>query len=474
MQHGASLLVSGLLASALLISLAAAPGSAEETGQANPDVVGLEAKVEQLQRDMEEMRRQLEKAQQQPARPEVSEREDTEDELERLRRLAEDETPPAEEQEEELPTETSFIARGLGLQALNPELSLTGDFLMLFLAQEGERSEMDFRFRVLGIHFESYLDPYSKMKAAVEVHSDGAELGEAYYTRFGILPGLNFTAGKFRQQFGVVNRWHKHALDQTDFPLALRQIFGDDGLNQTGVSFEWNLPEVWDASHRVFVQVTNAENPRVFGQNSRHLPSVLARYQHYRDLSKNTYLDIGLTGLTGWNDDWATEATAGEHVPKDRRQAWVAGGDITIRWEPTDRMRYAYFESRTEFYYLDKGIVAPDGSGRDRIRAWGAYTYLQRQISRTLELGVRVDYFEPDSKTYGSLEDPWEVAVNGSAPKQWQIGPYITWWQSPWVKFRFEVTYADRYLDHSRFGPGELTCALQLIFAAGPHKHERY
>jgi hypothetical protein len=144
-------------------------------------------------------------------------------------------------------------------------------------------------------------------------------------------------------------------------------------------------------------------------------------------------------------------------------------------------MRYAHFEWRTEFYYLNKGIVAPDGSGRDRIRAWGAYTSLQRQISRTLEVGVRVDYFEPDSKTYARLDGIRglggiaPLAVNGSAPKQWQVGPYITWWQSPFVKLRFEVNYADRYLDHRRTGhDGELTCAAQIVFAAGPHKHERY
>jgi hypothetical protein len=148
----------------------------------------------------------------------------------------------------------------------------------------------------------------------------------------------------------------------------------------------------------------------------------------------------------------------------------MAGGDITLRWEPTERMRYAHFEWRTEFYYLDKGIVAPDGSGHDRIRAWGAYASLQRQISRTLELGVRVDYFEPDSKSYAIPP----LAVTGSAPKEWQVGPYITWWQSPFVKLRLEVDYADRYSDHRRTGPGELTCALQIVFAAGPHKHERY
>jgi len=467
MRHGPLSLAAGLLAPALLISLGAAPGLAQDTQKTTPDVAGLEARLEQMQRDMDEMRLQLERSQQQPLGAETAEPEAAGDELDRLRQLAAEETLP---DEEGLPAEKSFIARGLGLQALNPELSVAGDFLIQYLDHEGEPSEAAFVFRVLDIHLESYLDPYSKMKAAVEIHTDGAELGEAYLTRFAVLPGFNITAGKFRQQFGVVNRWHKPALDQLDFPLPLRRIFGEGGLNQAGVSFDWTLPELWDASHKGIVQLTGGQNDRVFGENSRHLPSLLLRYQHFRDLSKDTYLEIGATGLTGWNDQW--DIGDGSTQVRDTRQTWMAGGDITLRWEPTERMRYASFEWRTEFYYLDKGIVAPDSSGRDRIRTWGAYTSLQRQITRTLEIGVRADYFEPDSKSYA--DDVVPLAVDGSAPKEWQIGPYITWWQSPFVKLRFEVNYLDRYADHHRTGPSELTCTAQIVFAAGPHKHERY
>jgi hypothetical protein len=461
----------GLLALSFLISSAVPATSAEDAENATSDVGITESRVEQMQRDMEEMQRQLEETQQQleemkshqTVRTETKGEETSDGELERLRRLADEEPLPAEEA---LPTDRSFIARGLGLQTLNPEISLAGDFLMFLRARENERTEMDFQFRVLDIHLESYLDPYSKMKAAIGVNPGGAKLGEAYFTRFGVLPGLSITAGKFRQQFGVVNRWHKHALDQVDFPLALRQIFGEGGLNQSGLSFDWSLPELWGASHQAMVQVTEGENDRVFGENPRGLPSILARYNTYRDLSKDTYLDIGLTGLTGWNDEWEYE-TLERH---SSRQTWVAGADLTIRWEPTERMRYANLEWRSELYYLNKGIVAPADYGQDRIIAWGAYTSLQRQITRTVELGVRLDYFEPDSKDYASLNGFEPLAVVGSHPRRWQVGPYITWWQSPFVRFRFETDYSDGH----RTGPAELTFVLQVVFAAGPHKHERY
>ncbi len=47
--------------------------------------------------------------------------------------------------------------------------------------------------------------------------------------------------------------------------------------------------------------------------------------------------------------------------------------------------------------------------------------------------------------------------------------PYVTWWQSPWVRFRLEydVHAADA-------GPVDHRVILHLVAAVGPHKHERY
>jgi hypothetical protein len=455
----------------LVLCLAVCPAPARSEDEAVPDVQTLQQELDQVREQMRVMQRQLEQLLQRQEECEArapgeeveraAEEMTDEDELEQLRRRAEEEVQPPEE---ELPTEKSFIARGLGLQALNPEMSVAGDLLLHYKDRKHENSDTDFEFRVLDIHLESYLDPFTKMKAALGFDSDDAHLGEAYFTRFGVFPGLNVTAGKFRQQFGVVNRWHKHALDQIDFPVALRGVFGGGGLNQTGISLDWAAPEVWGASQEVILQVTDGENSRVFGENSRHLPSILARYKNYRDLSKDTYLDIGITGLTGWNDDWETE--------HDTRQSWVMGADVTVRWEPTERMRYANLEWRSEFYYLDKGMIAPDGSGSDHIEAWGAYTSLQRLVSRTVELGIRADYFAPDSKSYADAAT-WGlngIAVEGHGPYLWQVGPYVTWWQSPWVRLRLELDYADGQAT----GPSEFTCTGQAVFAAGPHKHERY
>ena len=387
-----------------------------------------------------------------------------EDELARLRRLAAAEVA-REATEEKLEPETVFKAGGLSLQSLNPEISIVGDVLGQVRSQDETRQRSDFNFRCLGVHFESYLDPYSKLKVAVPVDENGAELGEAYMTRYGVLPNLSLTVGKFRQQFGVVNRWHKHGLDQVDFPLALRQIFGPGGLNQTGLSLDWAMPLLWGSSQELTLQVTDGENDRLFGGNSLGNPCALLHYKNYRDLSKDTYCELGLTGLFGWDDEW-TVLNAAEH---DALSTRVFGLDFALLWEPTERMRYRNIEWRSELYWLNRDILAPDGSGRDTVNAWGAYSYLQTKLNRKWDIGLRLDYYQPDEKDYAddSLEP---LAYAADHPHRWQVGPYLTWHQSPFVKWRLEYNHADGRGMEDR----EDLVMLQAVFAAGPHKHERY
>jgi len=392
-----------------------------------------------------------------------------EDELADLRQLAEAEAAKAEEAKTGKEEET-FTAKGLSLQALNPEISVTGDFLATYRHQEGSQQRSDFNFRTLGLHFESYLDPYTRFKAAVPVSTDGAELGEAYMIRYGLLNGFNLTFGKFRQQFGVVNRWHKHGLDQTDFPLALRQIFGEGGLNQTGFSFDWVLPQLGGASQDLTIQLTNGENPRLFSGNTLGTPSVLLHYKNYRDLSENTYAEIGLSGLIGSRDEWLVDQSGVLVTVNDSLPTRVFGLDFNLFWEPTGRMRYRNVAWRSELYLLDRDILAPDGTGEDTISAWGAFTYVQSKLSRKLELGIRLDYYQPDRKGYAASGSSLAPHAFADDVDLWQVTPYLTYQQSPFVRFRLEYSHLER----RELEEPEDSLIFQLIFAAGPHKHDRY
>jgi hypothetical protein len=407
-----------------------------------------------------------------PPEPTVAEPSKVDDELARLRALAEGLAGP--KKEEKSPEETVYKSRGLSLQQLNPEISVSGDLLAYYRNQEETRRRSDIFLRALELNVQSYLDPFSKMKATLEVDRDGhVEVEEAYYSHFTLIPGAILDLGRFRQPFGVINRWHEDALDQVQYPLALRRIFGEEGLHQTGASVEWSLPEWAGAHHGLILQVTSPENRRLFGDDALGTPTLLFHYKNYRDLSRDTYLEFGLSGLFGWNDEWdvqtAPDTVVTEHDALGTR---VFGADLSMLWEPAGRALYRNIEWRSEVYVLNRDIVAPDNSGRDTLNAWGAYSYLQGKIAQNLIIGVRGDYYEPASKDYAVLPGVSLVplAYPASHPYRWQVAPYITWWQSEWVLFRTEYNYA--------WGNGmegdEHVLWFQTVFAAGPHKHERY
>ena len=402
----------------------------------------------------------------------AEEKKKTDDDLEALRRAAEAESEKKQEAEEET-EETTFKSGSLGLQALNPEMSVVGDMIGNYQSGIEDEPTSEAIFRSLGIHLQSYLDPYSMFKVAIPLGLEEIELEEAYFTRYGVLWNMNLTLGRFRQQFGIVNRWHIHALDWFNFPLALRGVFGPGGLNQLGLSLDWTAA-TGSISHGLWVQVTSTRNEKVFGANSDSYPSILARYIAYHDISASTYIQAGVTGMIGWNNSWTVPDTGGTTTTFDDTQTThVYGAELMLLWEPTSQMRYRNIEWRSEAYFLDRGIIAPDGSGPDKVKPWGLYTLLQAKVSRTIEIGARYDYYAPDMKEYGPPNDDALLlphAVSQSDAYRQLVGGWLTWWQSPFVKFRGGYSFEGG----KEMGPDVHLVTLQMVFAAGPHKHDRY
>ena len=103
----------------------------------------------------------------------------------------------------------------------------------------------------------------------------------------------------------------------------------------------------------------------------------------------------------------------------------------------------------------------------------GAYTSLQKKVSRTVDLGIRFDWFKADSKSWALGDQYAPLAVNTGNPHRWLVAPYLTWWQSPWVRLRLHYVYSSSDPRPTAYRHDHRVI-LQCTFAAGPHKHERY
>lgn len=370
-------------------------------------------------------------------------------------------------QEEVKPEEREFLEGGRSLQELNPELTFTADILAglivddsRFYAAEHDRSGI--WIRGVGLHFQHALDPFSMFKSAFHFAPEhGVEVEEVYISWSGLIPSVLLSAGRFRENFGILNRWHGHELDQTAFPLAMRLVLGDEGLVGNGIMVKWLMPNLWAHANELTLEVVDGDNETLFSGEHFSVPSAMLHLKNYYDLSDSTYLELGLTGMYGYNNRRGV-LTDDELVDEPWRRTVAGGADLTLYWAPTQHAKYESFTWRTEAYYANK--QQPTDSDEKDHHSWSVYSYLQYQIAERWYLGARVDLVLPTRRVTDA--------------KAWDIVFYITFWQSEFVYLRLEYQHGERIpyfvFEDTLARRTDNRVLFQIDFAAGPHKHEKY
>jgi hypothetical protein len=296
--------------------------------------------------------------------------------------------------------------------------------------QQGFRGEA----REFEVAFQSALDPYSSTKIFLTFENDevGVEEGYLYWTA---LPGrLRLDVGKYRQQVGDLNRWHLHALPETEYPLVYQQYFGPEGLSGVGLSLYTNLPfSLLGATHEVWLQATTPSSDSILAGGSQ--PVYLGRLQNFWQLTRTTYAQLGFTALGGDNNDLSLESR-------------VLGLDFRATYRPPEAGTRRDITFRAEGYRFHSDEL---GVGTNR---YGGFLDLSARTSQRWVLGGRYDYVE---------------SPRGVKNTEWRIIPNLTWWESEFVYLRAEAEHRDSDLEGSR---NLLT--LQAVWAMGPHKHETY
>jgi hypothetical protein len=325
-----------------------------------------------------------------------------------------------------------FIGRQRSGSALNPEISATGDIRFVVEGQGVQRD--NFVPREFEVGIQSTLDPYASAKIFLTFSPDevGVEEGYLYWTG---LPGkIRADFGKFREQVGDLNRWHLHALPETEYPQVYRQYFGNEGLSGTGISLYTVLPvSLVHGTHEIWFQTTTtSQDAFIAGSNQ---PVVLGRLQNFWQLSKSSYFQLGFTALSGVNGDSGFSGR-------------VLGADIRYTWRPP------HAGTRQNLTFRAEGYQAHSNAGGVTTDRYGTYVDLLYQASRRWIFGARYDYVQSPLGPESTL---------------WQVTPTITWWESEFVYLRLE----GQRQNSSLYGNHD-ALTLQAVFAMGPHKHETY
>lgn len=325
-----------------------------------------------------------------------------------------------------------FIGKQRSGNALNPEISATAN--LHFAVESGPGPQTDNAVaREFEFSFQSVLDPYSHTKVFLSASEEGVGVEEGYIYWIGLPGNTRLDAGKIRQQVGELNRWHLHALPETDYPLVYQRYLGEEGLAAVGLSLYTALPvSIGGGTHEAWLQGTSAESDPLFGES--HQPTLLGRILNFWQLSRSTFFQAGLTGLGGDNSD-------------QDLQSRLVGVDFRLTVRPPNAGTRREFTVRGEGYRLHS---VQDGVPTNR---YGAFVAAQFRVNARVVLGTRYD---------------WVEAARGAYAREWQVVPALTWWQSEWVYLRLEGR-------HGRLaGEGMSQLVAQVVWAMGPHKHEVY
>jgi hypothetical protein len=322
-------------------------------------------------------------------------------------------------------------AGGAAAKALNPDISLNGDFLGSIGHNEVRPvPSMEMHEAELGI--QSVIDPYARGDVFISFGESGVSVEEAYVT-LTALPG-EFVAriGKMRAAFGKVNATHNHALAWTDRPLVTENLVnGEDGIDDMGVSLSRILPAPGDLFLEATAQVFRGDSGTLYTSSRRNDLSYVGHLRGYEDLTENTNLEVGYSYSQGHNElghDFLTK---------------LHGVDLSLRWKPLRRSIYNSLLWRSEFVW----------SQRDQLptqqKAFGMYSSLEYRLDQRWTVGGRYDWSERATAAN-------QLDRGGSA--------LLTYWMSEFSQVRGQY----RYAHYDGQGNGN-EVRLQLIFVMGAH-----
>ncbi len=336
------------------------------------------------------------------------------------------------------------------LQALNPNISMTGDFFGSVSSGKSDVIVNDgdftdgrnmFYMREAEFHIIAPLDPFTRGKFFLGIPGVGEYplsfmIGEAYMEWLNLPANMNLKIGLFNTQFGILNRWHDHGLPQVDRPRVLTNLFSKNNFAGIGVGANFLLPRLWAHVNELDIEIVTGGDGVSFDDANDNVIFV-THLKNYYDLSRDAYIEIGFSGANGYNDKKAGYRTT------------LVGLDITYKWAPVDRAHYRTVEFRNEFFYSHRN--RKDGA----IDRFGFYSYISNKLGRRFWIGIRAGYSELPTVVNKEYE--------------WDITPYVDFWQSEFVMMRFQYSYTYRSYEEN-----DHTFFIQTVWSMGPHKHEAY
>jgi hypothetical protein len=381
------------------------------------------------------------------------EAQEQEDELQKL--LEEAKKLTAVEKEEEHGVGHRFSSGLRQQQKLNPNISVSGDFFSgissskeSFVTDPSDLSygNNGFHLRELSVAFIAPLDPFTRGKTFISFLENEIVIEEAYMEWLNLPARMNLKIGLFNAEYGLLNRYHDHALPQFDRPKVLADMFSSAPLGGLGIAGNFLLkPLFWSNSSTFDCSVIQGGSGHSFTDQGTYNLLYVGNMTNFYELTRDTFVEWRLGGVLGHND------------PAEEYLSYVGNLGFNLKWVPVGRSKYRTIDWKTEFLLSRR--ETPTGE----IISKGLYSSLQNKLNARWWISGRV----------GFSELPYD-----NDQREWDFSGCIDFWQSEFVFLRLQYQYSRREFTNVINIPGPYPNDHALIFhvcwAMGPHKHEAY
>ncbi|MBD3373884.1 hypothetical protein GF406_02515 [candidate division KSB1 bacterium] len=341
---------------------------------------------------------------------------------------------------------------------LNPNISMSGDFFgaVSSKSEPGISEPSDFTYgsnrfelREVELSFAAPLDPFTRGKTFLSLTENSISIEEAYLQWLNLPLNMNLKVGLFNPEFGILNRYHDHALPQFDRPMVLTRFFTSANLGGMGLAGNFLLKPMLGADASLLdLAIIRGGTGASFTQQGELNLLYVANLTQFHDVTENTYFEWRMGGATGYNDSQETYRTT------------VINVSTNLKWIPADKAKYRTFDWKTEYFHQFRETWS------GTVKSNGFYTSVQNKLNARWWITGRFDY----------VEWPWPMTrkINEQA---FTLG--LDFWQSDFVFLRGQYQYT--HFNRNDLSPVALPgypshheLVLQINWAMGPHKHEAY
>jgi len=326
--------------------------------------------------------------------------------------------------------------------AFNPTITVVGNMLWRIDDRNvhvggdptAPRIDDTFNVREVELDLRSSVDPYVDAVAILSVESEVAgEFGigvEEFYATIKSLPfgfwespplATKIKVGRWRADFGRINRLHLHDLPQSTLGMTVQDFFGEEGYIGTGIGTSSILTSVGD-SGILQLNLNLFQGGGTDLAPDTHVPAYLASLNYFMEIAEGHSIDVSLYGHYGGTDKIGHQ-----------RHAKTVSLDALYKWKPAKEGEWNSFLVGAQVIKTDRDFVdsvdtdadgIPDTFNARNSDAMGFLAWTQYQLDRRWYVGVRYD--QSELITDDSLDHS-------------RITPYVSCYLSEFFRIRASV-----------------------------------